>query len=282
MPVIMFNEGIPHTGLLDITTESRGFSSEQVKFSENKFLVAGITEITHIFRILLPYMILFAPIGFFVSIYKINWKIKIMIIIIIFQFIVAIPQYTLSVAFRNLFFLIPIFSLFGALGMEHLSNERKLRNIVLVCVIFGLILTSYHFLNERQPDPYYILEQERFGKFVTTELEGTVATSDWNFIFHNIKHSVNSIPPEKLEGEINYLVPDFIIQDEDQLIEYISENKINYLIIGAEKSKRIQIAQEIYFNEEKFVYLNKIFDSDKFGYKEYRTKIFEIDHEKLE
>jgi len=281
MPVIMHEGGVPNVSLLAATSEPRGFSAEQVNFSENIFLVAGITEITHIFRILLPYMILFAPVGFFVSIYKINWKIKIMIFIIIFQFIIAIPQYTLSVAFRNLFFLIPIFSLFGALGIEYFSNDKKLRNILLVGIIFGLILTSYYFLSERQPDPDYILEQERFGKFVTTELEGTVATSDWNFILHNIKYSTDSIPPDKLDGEISLLVPDFIIHNENQLIKYLTENKIDYLIVGDEKSKRFKMAQEIYFNEEKYPYLKKIFDSDEFGYKEYRNKIFKINQEKL-
>ena len=205
-----------------------------------------------------------------------------MILIIVFQFIIAIPQYTHSVEFRNLFFLIPIFSLFGALGIEYFSKDKKIRNILLICVIFGLIIMSCHFLNERQPDPEYILEQERFGKFVTKELEGTIVTSDWNFIAHNIKYSVNSIPPDRLDGEIKYIAPNFKIDNEDQLIEYLSKNKIDYLIIGSEKSKRIKISQEIYFNEENFVYLNKIFDSDEFGYKEYRTKIFELNYEKLE
>lgn len=282
MPVIVYNEGLPHDNLMNLTSESKEFSSEEINFSENKFLVAGITEITHIFRILLPYLILFAPIGFFVSIYKINWKVKIMTLIIVFQFIIAIPQYTESVTFRNLFFLTPIFSLFGALGLEYFSNGKKLRNILLICIIFGLILTSYYFLNERQPDPNYILEQERFGKYVTKELKGTVVTADWNFIAHNIKYSIDSIPPQKLDGELNYLVAPFNINNENQLIEYLSKNKVDYVITNDKKFKRFEISQEIYFNEEKFVYLNKIFDSDEFNYKEYRTKIFELNHEKLE
>jgi len=285
MPMIIYEQGIPNSGF-KFTTESRGLSTESVKFSENKFLVSVVTEITHFFRISLPYMILFFPIGIFVSLYNYNWKIKIMFFIMFFQFIIAIPQYTSSVEFRNLFFLIPIFSLFGGLGIEHFINDKKLRNIILICLVFGLILTSYYFLKERQPDPELILEEERFGKFVATELEGTVTTTEnWTFIMHNIKYSIDSIQPKnplrELEGEINLLVPDFIIHDENQLVDYLSKNEIDYLIVEDKKSKRFKVAQEIYFNEEKFSYLNKIFDSDEFDYKEIRTKIFEINHEKL-
>lgn len=286
MPMIIHDGGVfPNSSLLDVSSEPESFSAEQVKFSENKFLVAGITEITHFFRISLPYMIFFAPIGFFVSMRNFNWKIKTMVFIIIFQFIIAIPQYTISVEFRNLFFLIPIFSLFGALSIEYFTNDKKLRNVILICLVFGLILTSYYFLKERQPDPDLILEEERFGKFVASELEGTVATENWNFIRHNIKYSIDSIDPDnpfrELDGEINLLVPNFIIHDESQLVDYLTKNEIDYLIVDDKKSKRFKVAQEIYFNEEKFGYLNKIFDSDEFNYKEIRTKIFEINHEKL-
>ena len=98
MPMIIHDGGVfPNSSLLDIRSEPESFSAEQVKFSENKFLVAGITEITHFFRISLPYMIFFAPIGFFVSIRNFNLKIKTMVFIIIFLFIISIQQYTISV-----------------------------------------------------------------------------------------------------------------------------------------------------------------------------------------
>jgi hypothetical protein len=288
MPMIIHDEGkLPNTSLLNITSQSESFSAEQVKFLDNKFLVSAIIEITHIFRISLPYLIFFAPIGFFVSLQNFNWKIKIMTLIIIFQFIIAIPQYTVSVEFRNLFFLIPIFSLFGGLGIEYFSKDKKLRNVLLLLLTFGLILTSFYFLTERQPDSDLTLEKERFGKFVSSEIEGTVTTaSDWNFIRHNIKYSTELIDPSnpfrEIEGEIKLYVPDVIIDDEKELFDYLSKHKINYLIVDDKQSKRFKMAQEIYFNEKKFIFLKNVFNSDDFDYKNYRVKIFEIDHTKLE
>lgn len=287
MPMIINEQDIPNISLLDTTSESKTFSSEQVRFSENKFLVAGITEISHFFRIMLPYMVFFAPVGFFVSMHNFNWKVKIMILIIICQLIIAIPQYTASVEFRNLFFIIPVFSLFGGLGIEYFMKDKKLTNILITCIVFGLVLSSYYFLQERQPESELILEKERFGKYVASNFEGTITTaSDWNFIEHNIKYSIDSIQPEnpfrELEGEIKLLVPDFIIDDEVELIDYLSKNKINYLIVDDQESKRFKMAQEIYFDEDKFDYMNKVFDSDEFNYKYSRSKIFEIDHKNLE
>jgi hypothetical protein len=286
MPMVIHDEGkLPNGSLLNISSETESFSAEQVRFLDNKFLVSAITEITHMFRISLPYLIFFAPIGFFVALQNFNWKIKIMTLIIIFQFIIAIPQYTVSVEFRNLFFLIPIFSLFGGLGIEYFSKDKKLRNVLLLCLIFGLILSSFYFLSERQPDSDLILEKEQFGKFVASEIKGTVTTaSDWNFIRHNIKYSTELIDPanpfREIKGEIKLYVPDFIIDEEKELFDYLSKHKINYLIVDDKQSKRFKMAQEIYFNEDKFDYLNKVFDSDEFEYKQYRTKIFEVNHKK--
>ena len=58
-----------------------------------------------------------------------------------------------------------------------------------------------------------------------------------------------------------------------------NKNKLTHLIID-NNSNLPDFLNEVYHNEEKFNYLNKIFDSKKMDYK-FEIKIFEINFEKF-
>ena len=45
---------------------------------------------------------------------------------------------------------------------------------------------------------------------------------------------------------------------------------------------KLPLSLDIYFNEEKYSFLKKVFDSDNNNYIKYRVKIFEVDYSKLE
>ena len=111
-------------------------------------------------------------------------------------------------------------------------------------------------------------------------MEGTVTGANWNFIFHNINKSAGNLIFDK-ETEIKLVLPNFVIQNEDKLIKYLIDNKINYLVVSDEPDKRFLICSDIYFNETDYEYFNKIFDSDKHDYEKYRVKIFVVDQIKL-
>jgi len=65
------------------------------------------------------------------------------------------------------------------------------------------------------------------------------------------------------------------------LSDFISnnKNKLTHLIID-DNSNLPDFLNEIYHNEEKFKYLNKIYDSKSMNYN-FEIKIFEIDFEKF-
>jgi len=244
------------------------------------YLNSALTILLHLFRISVPYLGIFAFFGFIVSIAKINWRIGLAIITVLLSLIIAIPQYTYSVEIKNLYFIIPFFALFSGIGIDYIINEKKFKNILLISLILGLSLTSFYFLQERQPDPDYLLEKERIGKYITNNLEGTVTGANWNFIFHNINKSAGNLIFDK-ETEIKLITPSFIIESEYELIKYLIENEINYLVISDEPDKRFLIFSEMYFNETDYEYLSKIFDSDNHDYEKYRVKIFVVDQTKL-
>ena len=288
-PRLVYEGGFPNVNLIDpsFIEEKDSPSFETIKsISDNKYVAAGITELLHLLRISVPYLAPFAAFGVLVSFTKLNWQIKLLFAVIIFSLIIANPQYTRSVDFRNLFFITPILSLFAALGIEYLLSNKKIKNILLIGLVLGLMLTSYYFLEKRYPEPALILEQEQFGKFVATNFKANVTTANWNFILHNIKYSTDKIVEgndslRELEGETNLFVPNFVIHNEQEFVEFIKDNGINYVIVDENENLRFKIFPDIYFNEAKYEYLDKVFDSDLNDYTKYRVKIFQVDYNKL-
>lgn len=272
---------VDHLGLLDSETRKNTPSFELVSgYSDNIYVTAFITDIIHIFRISVPYLILFAPIGFFLSLKRLDLPIKLIIIAILSSIIVAIPQYTVSVEFRNLFFITPFLALFSALGIEYFVENKKAKNLLIILLIIGLLVTSYNFLREKQPDTNLILEKETFGKFVATSLKGNISGEDWIFIQQNMKW-ISYGKVDETKNPLYFIVPNFVIHNEDELVKFIKDRHIDYLIISAEEGNRFKIFPDIYFNEEKYPYMEKIFDSDEHDYKKYRNKIFKINEEKI-
>lgn len=271
--------------LLDPATIQKSSPSFEVGFftTGNKYLSASLTELIHLFRISVPYLGIFALFGFAVSLTRLSWQTKLIIATIVASLIVAIPQYTISVEFKNLFFITPFFALFAGLGIEYVASDKKIKNILLICLVLGLLLVSYNFLRERQPDPELILEKEKFGKFVVSNFEGKIIATNWNYILHNIEYTIGKPFLENIsEASIIVKNPNFVIHDQKELVEFMWANEINYLIIDDEGDIRLPIFLDIYFNEEKYPFLKKVFDSDSNNYIKYRVKIFEVDYSELE
>jgi len=236
-PSFIFTDRASETlPLLDPNTNQNTPSFEQVSFiSENKYLVASVTEIIHLFRITVPYLAIFVPFGFVVSLTKLNWQTKLIMVCILASLVIAIPQYTSTVEYRNLFFITPFFCIFAAIGLEHLISDKKIKNIILVMIVVGLLLVSFNFLRERQPDQELIIEKEEFGKFVVSNFQGKIAATNWNYIFHNIEYPIGKTFYESVsKASIILHYPNFVIHDRDELAEFIQANRIDYLIIDDE------------------------------------------------
>ena len=71
--------------------------------------------------------------------------------------------------------------------------------------------------------------------------------------------------------------------DYNSLNEFVDYGKNEGLthIVADENEKRPQFLKDVFYNEKKFPYLIKIYDSSEQGY-DYHLKIFRIDYEKFE
>lgn len=250
---------------------------------QDKFFIGILEEIKHIFRIIIPFLALFLPFGLISFISKMEFKEKIMILTIVFSLLVAIPQYILSVEYRNLFLILPIFSIISAVGIQYFIKNKKNQNLFLLFLIIGIILLSGNMLRERSDINLELLkEKEEFGIFVGNSLKGKIMGDLYNEIAHNLPNA--KINHEGLIGNENLSLVGFGPPSKsiNDLMIYSKNKKIDYLIIDDKYEKRSPEFVNVYFNEEEYSFLKQIYNSDNEGYKNLHVKIFKINYDKLE
>jgi hypothetical protein len=72
----------------------------------------------------------------------------------------------------------------------------------------------------------------------------------------------------------------FCYKSLNEFIDYGKKEGLTHLIAD-ENENRLKWLKDVFYNEEKFPYLTKIYDSSEHGY-DYHLKIFKIDYEKFD
>ena len=78
---------------------------------------------------------------------------------------------------------------------------------------------------------------------------------------------------EETDAPNGETIEEFIINGEDYNLKYIISNEIEGVVHP--------ITDRLYHNHAKYTYLEKIFDSNEYGFKELKIKVFKIDYEKF-
>ena len=237
-------------------------------------------ELSHIIRISIPFLIMLVPYGIILALKNNNYKNKMLFLVIIISLIIAIPQYTVSNEYRNLFFILPFFCIFFVSGLEKLSYSINMKNTFLILFTVSLIFLSANFLRERfDIDDELYLEKDRFGKYITDNLVGNV-TGDFRLEIIRNAYDINSKSTHFLNEKIVYHDPGMKVNSENMLIKYITNNKINYLIIDrSEISKHFPVFSTII--SENPDYLEKVIGSQDLNYKKIDVVIYRINSDKF-
>jgi len=194
---------------------------------------------------------------------------------------------------RYLFFLYPIFcvvSLFTIRKLLDAIPQRK--NLVILLILIGIIVLSIFYLNEKI-DNIHQNESIEIAKILSgskktvndyspesTFLEISdinFSMTDFRLYFFNERIMNESIRNSIQHNVITVEINDFNSMDE--LIKLAEKNGITHLVVDLENNKN-KLLIEIYKNENEFVFLDKIFDSNEYGY-EYKMKVFKIDYERF-
>ena len=178
-------------------------------------------------------------------------------------------------------------------GLNTFSFSRRQKDIFIIGIIITIILLSSIFMTRYgTPDPILENEKFEFSEYALNNLQGVVFR-DWGGSLDYVSYLRITESPEKFKSyEINSkIIPDkensFKISSApygETLEELISDGEkydLKYIIANQKKGLYYPFTDELYYNYNQYPYLKKIFDSDEFGFKTLKIKVFEINYEKF-
>ena len=275
--------------------------------------VNGLTNLFNVlFRILYPYLFILIPFGILFSLRPIEQKLKhiktnwIMILSLIA--VLAIP-FAIIEERRFLFALFPFVIILSTIPIQRVTNyglstfsfNERQKSVFLVIVVGVVLLLSTTFTMKVGEFGYglpnSVLEHEKieFTKYLVENFDGRILhdedvtdylvyvslTQDDNADFKEFKSPRGKDPyPDLYEpGKVVWS------QVNGKTIEELITNGetvgLKYISIQEKGSYIFPFMNDLYYNEEKYPYMEKIFDSNEMNYKEFKIKAFEIDYEKF-
>ena len=201
---------------------------------------------------------------------------------------------------RFMMYLLPFLMIFSVIpiqrvteyGLSTFSFSRKQKDVFIIVIIITIIFLSSLFMI-KYGTPYHVLDNEKlvFSEYALNNLEGVVLR-DWGGSLDYVRYLTITESSEKFKSyKINSKIPgkenSFKVSSApygETLEELISDGEkynLKYIIANQKKGLYHPFTDELYNNYNQYPYLKKIFDSDEFGFKKLKIKVFEIDYEKF-
>ena len=289
------------TSATDYITENGLFSFIQT------FIVNGIYNIMNvIWKISFPYLFILLPFGIIFSFRAFDQEKKTIFanwIFIIISLASLIITFALIPEKRYLFFIFPFLIILCTIpiqrvteyGLSTFSFTKKQKNVFLVLVLITVLILSIWFtLRYEQTDPTLENEKYRFAEYVMQNFNGnSLREFGGSLDYLKLQYVLNSIDGFKnckwhstelcnYDKDNGYLRIITITGNSVEEIVRTGENyDLKYIISNEGKNEFHGFVDEIYFNEEEFPFLVKIFDSTNEGFEKLKIKVFEIDYEKF-
>jgi hypothetical protein len=274
------NDGIGESVLSGVEVYGVEASSNQenILIGIFSYVTTGLEAFIKYFGwIMIPYFILFVPLGIFLMLKQKNENSLFIIFSIIILSIPALYAYSRGIQeTRYLYLLYPIFCVISIFAIKFL--QEKVKKIVIVIIIV-IIISSTTFLIIKDTDYEHEREAFEIAKYVSEYTNG-----------------INSYPPESKYVRVTGMINEFPIlsnsvsfgpkvlnSNYESLVEFIQENEKNgldHLVVDG-KSNRAIFLNDVFINEKKYPYLTNIFDSSNLGYN-YHVKIYKINYDKFD
>ena len=293
-PVLSYQENIHGNDLVfDRLTNTISYHSQDPKETEGNsgipFILKGVENFPkYLGWVLIPNFIIFAPIGFILSIKKIDFNKFSLIFSGIFLAMPIFYSYAIPLQdTRYLLTLYPLFSLWSIFTIK--SLEERIRIPILLPIMIIIILSSLFLILKY--DAEYELETVKVSQLLNetpmvvnnfypqsrflepTNLPKTIEDLKSFTTDREKGKSLRSNIPQTVK-----VIPTYEVYSIEEFMTAAKKDGLTHIII--EKDNSIQVFSEIYNNENKYPYLKKI--NDETIYKKFQVKIFEIDYSKLE
>jgi len=283
--------------------DSTDFPGEKNEFRLHNFLSVAFSKMFYSLGIIqLPIFFLFLPIGIFFLrkksvIKKINYKhITLILFVIVSSLIILYAHGRGILDVRYYLVLYPVIILICCFGIEKISSRIKNSTLIISVFIF-VIIATFSYLEYDKSD--YGLEKESFEiTSIAVEMSNKINAGSLHGGYITTANMIEKWPeinrPYEVKDRKISPYPDCITVDvstndvqctigSNSLEEFIKNGKekgLDHIVIDNVK-RDPEFIQDVFLNEDKYPYLEKIFDSKKEGY-DYYVKIFKINFEKLD
>ena len=246
---------------------------------DNQILEGIELFIKYLGWIMIPIFLLFLPFGMIQLFRKKTKELNFILIFLVSSSIPVLYAYIVQAQdTRYFYFLYPIFCLISLFAVETYVSKVKRKNILILFLIMGILAASVSFYEYKKIDYDKEKELNEIAQLISDKISGTnfhpnetqyIRTTEipekWPFLFFDEDYKIKSISTKKFDN-----LKDFILN---------SKNDLSHLVVSNDNEIPLFLL-DVYEHEEKYEYLNKIFDSKEKGFK-YHVKVFEINFEKV-
>lgn len=284
------NGGVESTAALNI----RSWAIDSIINEGNQTIIGvisqGVETMTkRLAQSMIPYFGLLVPFGL-ILIFREKNKNKILIIISLLVYLIAsVKMFSIVSDLRLILILYPIFAILSVYTIQHLTQKYELKKIVLILIISACLILSIYFLYSDN-NTEYEKEAYDFANYMVNNVKvsnnfypesGYVygAWASTNLEFPILSSSVKYNGPELLDYIENSY--EYLEKEAKSIDEYIvlSRNQgLSHLVVDG-SDKRASYFNDLFYNEEKYSYLIKEFDSVEQGYNQYKVKVFKINYD---
>jgi len=249
--------------------------------NDNSEIINGLELfIKYLGWIMIPSFLLFVPFGMIQFFRKRTRESNFIIIfLIVFSIPILYACFRQAQDTRYFYFLYPIFCLISLFAVETYISKFTKKNIIILFLIIGILIASVSFYEYKKID--YEKEKElneitqiiskkilgiNFHPTETQYMRATEIPIKWPFLFLEEDHQIKSISTTNYDN-----LEDLILNSREDLTHLIVDNDPNLP----------KFLQDVYFHEERYNYLNKIFDSKEQNFN-HHVKVYEIDYERFD
>ncbi len=189
----------------------------------------------------------------------------------------ALYAYTIpALDTRYLYILFPMFSVLAVLSIERIIGKFSKSNIIIIVIISAIFVSSILFYDYKKIDFEHEKESFEIMKNIFQKIGKVNVLSTESRYLTTVK-TLNQWP--SLYSELHLDTQIKLDENEDNIYGLIMNSKEKGLthIMTDSNEKRPNLLKELFFNETKYSFLKKIYDSRNNGF-EYHIKVFEINY----
>ena len=255
--------------------------------NKTNLITTGIENyLKYFIWILIPIFILAVPIGIILIFKNLNYKKLTIIFSIIGLSIPIFYAYSISIMdTRYLYVLYPMLAVISIFTVERFLQKNNYKNIILVILVSGILITSISFLEIKKIDVEHEKDAFEIAKYIVrhTTVVNSYSPESQYIKVAEVFRDWPSIPIHTSDGHFEVIMTRISTNGFESIDEFIKNSKnqgLSHIVID-NNSNRPDFLKDI-FKTENSSYLIKEYDSKEDGNLNYHVKIFKINYEEFD